>query len=256
MLIRETIKSAWRSLASNRLRTLLTMLGMIIGTGAVVAVLGIGEGARSSVESRIRSLGSNLLTIRPGSASAGGVRSGIVTTLTRADAEALAELDGVAAVAPEMIGSAQLRYMASNLSAIVTGITPSYMEVCSLAVASGVGFSDLDERQRARTALIGANVAKQLYAGASPLGSRLQINGSAFRVIGVLAEKGAGMESPDDGVYVPLSTHQAALFGQDHLNTISLQLMNEGDAADVMARIELSTVPWRWSRRAWISALV
>ncbi|WP_437739230.1 ABC transporter permease [Sorangium sp. So ce1504] len=241
MLIKETAKSAWRSLASNRLRTLLTMLGMIIGTAAVVAVLGIGEGARSSVEGRIRSLGANLLMVRPGSASASGVRSGTVKTLTVDDAEALKGLDGVAAIAPERSGSAQLRYMASNLNASVTGITPAYLEVRSLSVASGVSFSDLDEQQRARVVVLGANVARQLYAAnvsASPLGTRLQINGNAFRVVGVLAEKGSGMGSPDDGVFVPLSTHRSVLFGQDHLSTISLQLASEDRSDMVIAQLE------------------
>jgi putative ABC transport system permease protein len=237
MLLRETVKSAWRSLSSNRLRTLLTMLGMIIGTAAVVAVLGIGEGARSSVESRIRSLGSNLLTVRPGSAKAGGVRSGSVKTLTREDAEALSALVGVASVAPEMSGSAQLRYLEKNLNASVTGVTPAYFEVRSLAVESGVGFSDHDDRQRARVVVIGANVAKQLYAGGSPLGTRLQVNGNALRVVGVLAEKGSGMGSPDDGVFVPLSTHQTALFGNDFLSTVSLQLAREDQADQVVSQV-------------------
>ncbi|WP_437751703.1 ABC transporter permease [Sorangium sp. So ce1389] len=238
MLIKETAKSAWRSLASNRLRTLLTMLGMIIGTAAVVAVLGIGEGARSSVEGRIRSLGANLLMVRPGSASTSGVRSGTVKTLTEGDAEALKALDGVAAVAPERSGSAQLRYMASNLNASVTGITPAYLEVRSLSMGSGVPFSDLDEQQRARVVILGANVARQLYPGGSPLGTRLQVNGSAFRVVGVLAEKGSGMGSPDDGVFVPLSTHRSVLFGQDHLSTISLQLASEDRSDTVIAQLE------------------
>ncbi|MDC0676943.1 ABC transporter permease [Sorangium atrum] len=241
MLIKETAKSAWRSLASNRLRTLLTMLGMIIGTAAVVAVLGIGEGARSSVEGRIRSLGANLLMVRPGSASASGVRSGTVKTLTEGDAEALKGLAGVAAVAPERSGSAQLRYMASNLNASVTGITPAYLEVRSLSVASGVSFSDLDEQQRARVVVLGANVARQLYAAnvsASPLGTRLQINGNAFRVVGVLTEKGSGMGSPDDGVFVPMSTHRSVLFGQDHLSTISLQLASEDRSEVVIAQLD------------------
>ncbi|MGK3961711.1 ABC transporter permease [Sorangium sp. So ce118] len=238
MLIKETAKSAWRSLASNRMRTLLTMLGMIIGTAAVVAVLGIGEGARSSVEGRIRSLGANLLMVRPGSASTSGVRSGTVKTLTEDDAEALKALEGVAAVAPERSGSAQLRYMASNLNASVTGITPAYLEVRSLSMGSGVPFSDLDEQQRARVVILGANVARQLYPGASPLGTRLQINGSAFRVVGVLAEKGSGMGSPDDGVFVPLSTHRSVLFGQDHLSTISLQLASEDRSDTVIAQLE------------------
>jgi putative ABC transport system permease protein len=238
MHLGETAKSAWRSLASNRLRTLLTMLGMIIGTGAVVAVLGIGEGARTSVEGRIRSLGSNLLTVRPGSAKSGNVRSGTVKTLTRKDAEALAALDGVAAVAPESSGSAQLRYLEKNLNASVVGVTAPYFEVKALTVASGVGLGERDEAERGRVVLIGSNVQTQLYGGASALGTRLSINGSAFRVVGVLTEKGAGMGSPDDSVYVPLSTHETALFGQNYVSTINLQLKSEDASAQVMAQIE------------------
>jgi putative ABC transport system permease protein len=239
MLIGETAKSAWRSLTQNRLRTLLTMLGMVIGTAAVVAVLGIGEGARSSVEQRIRSLGANLLTIRPGSGSGGGgVRSGTVQTLTEKDAEALAQVDGVTAVAPEASGSAQLRYLTNNLNASVTGITPASLDVRSLSIASGVGFTEQDELQRNRVVLLGANVAKALYPATSALGTRLQIKGNAFRVLGVLAEKGSGMGSPDDGVYVPLSTHRSALFGQDYLSSISLQLASEDRADQVQAQLE------------------
>ncbi|NUP05981.1 MAG: FtsX-like permease family protein [Polyangiaceae bacterium] len=239
MMILEVAKSAWRSLASNRLRTLLTMLGMIIGTGAVVAVLGIGEGARSSVETRIRSLGANLLTIRPQSAAgSGGVRSGAVKTLTRDDALALAKLPGVKAVAPENSGSAQLRYMEKNKNASVVGVTGAYVEAKSLTMGSGVAINDLDDEQRSRIVVVGANVAKELYGSASPLGTRLQINGIAFRVVGVLAEKGSGMGSPDDGVYVPLATHQNVLFGQDYLSTISLQAASEGESASVKASAE------------------
>jgi putative ABC transport system permease protein len=239
MMIKETVRSAWRSLTSNRLRTILTMLGMIIGTAAVVSVLGIGEGARSSVEDRIRSLGSNLLTIRPGTASgAGGVRSGNVQTLTMKDADALKEVDGVVAVAPEMSGSAQLRYMSKNLNAQVTGVMPASIDVRSLSMSSGVGFTDQDELQRNRVVILGANVAEQLYPSGSPLGTRLQIKGSAFRVVGVLAAKGSGMGSPDDGVLVPLTTHQTALFGLDNVSSISLQLASEDRADAVQAEIE------------------
>lgn len=239
MMITEIAKSAWRSLASNRMRTLLTMLGMIIGTGAVVAVLGIGEGARSSVETRIRSLGANLLTVRPQSAAgSGGVRSGSVQTLTLEDAEALAKLDGVKAVAPENSGSAQLRYLENNKNASVVGVTGAYVDAKSLTVASGIAVGDLDVEQRSRIVVVGSNVAKELYGGASPLGSRLQINGIAFRVVGVLTEKGSGMGSPDDSVYVPLSTHQKILFGQDHLSTISIQAESEDASAAVKSGAE------------------
>jgi putative ABC transport system permease protein len=239
MLIRETAKSAWRSLASSRLRTLLTMLGMIIGTGAVVAVLGIGEGARSSVEGRIRSLGSNLLMVRPSFvAGGGGLRSGQAQTLTPGDAEALLALDGVAAVAPEMSASAQLRYLSKNQTASVVGVTPAYFDVRALPVQSGVGLSDLDEQRRSRVVVLGASLAQELYGAASPLGTRLQINGAAFRVLGVLAAKGAGMGSPDDSVFVPLSSHESVLFGRDYLSTISLQLDSEEHAAAVVAQSE------------------
>jgi putative ABC transport system permease protein len=239
MLIRETAKSAWRSLASNRLRTLLTMLGMIIGTGAVVAVLGIGEGARSSVEGRIRSLGSNLLMVRPSFIpGGGGVRSGQAQTLTPGDAQALLALDGVAASAPEMSASAQLRYLSKNQNASVVGVTPAYFDVRALPMASGVFISDLDQQRRSRVVVLGASLAQDLYGAGSPLGTRLQINGTAFRVLGVLAAKGSGLGSPDDSVFVPLSAHESVLFGRDYLSTISLQLENEEQAAAVVAQTE------------------
>jgi putative ABC transport system permease protein len=239
MMITEIAKSAWRSLASNRARTLLTMLGMIIGVAAVVAVLGIGEGARSSVETRIRSLGANLLTVRPLSGrSVSGVRSGTSQTLTREDAEALSKLDGVKAVAPENSGNAQLRFLEKNKNASVVGVTGSHIEAKALTMAAGVPISDVDDDQRSRIVVLGANIAKELYGGSSPLGSRLQVNGIAFRVVGVLTEKGSGMGSPDDSVYVPLSTHQNVLFGQDHLSTISIQSVSEDKSATVKANAE------------------
>ncbi|MBK6517643.1 MAG: ABC transporter permease [Polyangiaceae bacterium] len=239
MILTEVAKSAWRSLASNRVRTLLTMLGMIIGTGAVVAVLGIGEGARASVETRIRSMGANLLTIRPQSASgSGGVRSGAVKTLTRGDAAALSKLEGVKAVAPENSGSAQLRYREKNKNASVVGVTGAIVDAKSLTLASGIAISDMDDEQRSRIAVLGATVARELYGNASPLGTRLQVNGVAFRVVGVFAEKGSGFQSPDDNVYVPLSTHQKVLFGQDHLSTISIQAESEAASANVKAAAE------------------
>jgi len=239
MLIRETAKSAWRSLASNRLRTLLTMLGMIIGTGAVVAVLGIGEGAKSSVEGRIRSLGSNLMLVRPSFvAGGGGVRSGSAQTLTKSDAEALLALDGVASSAPDMTASAQLRYMSKNQNAQVVGVTPAYFDVRSLPVAMGINISDDDEERRSRVVVIGSSVARDLYGTSPPLGTRLQVNGSAFRVVGVLAEKGQGMGSPDDSVFVPMSTHEGVLFGRDYLSNISVQVKSEEQSAALSSQIE------------------
>jgi putative ABC transport system permease protein len=239
MHLAETVRSAWRSLVSNRLRTALTALGMIIGVAAVVAVLAVGEGARSSVETRIRALGSNLLTIRPESGRQGAVRSGNVTTLTRKDAEALGQLPGIAAVAPEAGSSGQIRYRTENHSSSVNGVTAEYLTVRSLNVSSGLAFGTLDDQQRARVTILGVNIARKLFGNAPPLGERIQINGIAFRVVGILEEKGdTGFSSPDDLVLIPLSTLQGVLTGQDHLSSINLQLENEDQTAAVKAQVE------------------
>jgi putative ABC transport system permease protein len=239
MVIRETMRTAWRSLASNRLRTALTALGMVIGVAAVVAVLAIGEGARASVEGRIRSLGSNLMMVRPGAGHQGPVRSGSVETLTRQDAAALGTLEGVSAVSPEASGSAQVRYRENNLSSSIAGVTPAYFTIRSLDIEQGLGLTLLDEQQNRRVAVIGVNVADTLFGRQSALGARVQIRGLTFRVVGVLAAKGdQAASSPDDLVLVPLSTHQNALFGKSFLSTISAQLADEKEVADVQARIE------------------
>lgn len=238
MLLRETIRTAWRSLASNPLRTALTALGMIIGVASVVATLAIGEGAKASVEGSIRALGSNLLLVRPGYGRSGALRTGRATTLTRADADAIEKLSGVAAIAPETSGSAQVKYLSNNMSTSVSGVTGDYLQVRALTIGAGLAITDADDRARQRVAVIGANVARTLFGTQSPIGERLQIQGTAFRVIGVLTEKGdAGFTSPDDLVLVPLSTHQGVLFGQDYLSSLSVQVEREDITDDVVARI-------------------
>jgi len=238
MLVRETLLSAIRSLAANRLRTALTALGMVIGVAAVIAVLAIGEGARVSVEGQIRALGSNLLTVRPGSASAGGIRGGAVETLLRSDAVAIARLPGVLAVSPEASGSAQLAFRESNTSSSVLGVTEAYFSIRSLEIGSGLAFSEADEAQRRRVVVLGANRARELFGESSPIGERIQIKGIAFQVLGVLVAQGdSGWSSPDDLAFVPLSTHQGVLFGKDHLGSISVQVESEGVTEDVATRV-------------------
>jgi putative ABC transport system permease protein len=237
MLVKETFRTAWRSLVSNRLRTALTALGMVIGVAAVVAVLAVGEGAKANVEGRVRSLGTNLVTIRPARGRTGVVRSSTVQTLTRKDAEAIEHLAGVSAVAPEVGGNAQIRYRTANLNASVQGVTEEYLSVRALTVRVGLGFTALDDQQRSRVAVIGSNVARDLFGDVSPLGEAIQINGIAFRVVGVLEEKGAAsFGSPDDMVLVPLGTHQGVLFGQDYLSAVNVQVADEGQSAAVQAR--------------------
>ncbi|MFO0747539.1 MAG: ABC transporter permease [Myxococcota bacterium] len=238
MMLGETMRTAWRSLGSNRLRTALTALGMVIGVAAVVAVLSVGEGAKSSVEGQIRSMGSNLVSIRPGSASSGGVRGGQVQTLTLGDADALRALPNVVAVAPEVTGNAQMRFREKNRSGQVVGVTSAYLDVRALSVAQGLGFTDDDIQERRRVAILGANAASELFGNESPVGQRIQIKGVAFQVIGLLSAKGAGFTSPDDMTLIPLTTHQGVLFGQDKLSALSLQVASEQDTPVVQAGIQ------------------
>jgi putative ABC transport system permease protein len=235
MMTLETIRSAWRSLASNRMRTALTGLGMMIGVAAVVAVLSVGVGAQTQVEGRIRALGTNLLTVRPESGSAGGVRLGLVQTLTVEDAGALAEIPGISAISPERSANAQVRYREQNRSAAVIGVLSEYLQVRSVEVAQGLGFSDADLRGRRRVAIIGATLATEFFGETSPLGERIQVKGVPFTVIGVLAPKGESFTSPDETVLVPLTTHEGVLFGQRHLNGIALAVETEGEMASVQA---------------------
>ena len=175
MMIGETVRTAWRSLTSNRMRTALTGLGMVIGVAAVVAVLSIGEGAQSQVEGRIRAMGSNLLTVRPESGRSGAVRSGSVQTLTLEDAEAMRQIPGVAAVSPEVSGNAQVKYREINQSASIVGVMPDYLQVRALEVGQGLAISDVDVRERQRVAVMGSTLAKNLFPGESALGQRVQI---------------------------------------------------------------------------------
>ncbi len=239
MMIAETIRTAWRSLTSNRMRTALTGLGMVIGVAAVVAVLSVGEGAQSQVEGRIRAMGSNLLTVRPESGSSGGVRSGSVQTLSLEDAEALRQIPGVAFISPEVSGNAQIRYREQNRSASIVGVMPDYLQVRALEIGQGLGITDLDIRERQRVALIGSTIAKELFPNESALGLRFQIRGVAFRVVGVLAEKGdTGFSSPDEMVLIPISTHQGSLFGQDHLSSIGIAVATEPEMNMVQSAAE------------------
>jgi putative ABC transport system permease protein len=228
MLLWETLGTAWKALGASKLRTALTMLGMVIGVGAVVTMLSMGEGARAMIEGEIRSLGTNLLSVTPGAPTRGPVRTGSVETLTWDDARAIAELGEVALVSPESMGSAQVRYLAKNMTSSVVGATVPYLAVHSYDLTAGTAFSDNDLLARRRVAIIGANVARTLFGNLSPVGERIQIKGMSFKVLGVLEEKGnEGFFSPDDQILVPLSTHQAALFGRDYLSSIALQVASE-----------------------------
>jgi putative ABC transport system permease protein len=220
MDILESVRLATHGLAANKLRSLLTMLGIIIGVGAVVALLSIGQGVQAAITEQIQGIGSNVIFVLPGSLTQGGASFGIGTlaTLTLGDAEAIADpvnCPDVSAVAPQQQRSLQVIYRSSNTNASVVGTTPAYSFVRNAEPAEGQFFDDMEMASSARVAVLGARIAVDLFEEESPIGQTIRIDRVPFRVIGVLAEK--GMAGPtggsDTSIYVPLSTAKSRLFG-------------------------------------------
>ncbi len=225
----ESILIAFEGLKANKLRSILTMLGIIIGVGAVIAMVSIGIGVQQKVESSIASLGSNLLIITPGANSpSGGVRlaAGSNITLVYQDAQSIArEINGISNVAPAVSRQLQLVYGNQNWMTSVQGTTPEFLDVRNWSVASGTFFSSKDVDSRARVVVLGQTVVDNLFGGTSPLGQTIRINKAPFRVIGVLDAKGqsAGGQDQDDTAIIPLTTAQDRLLGITYLNSISVQ---------------------------------
>jgi putative ABC transport system permease protein len=218
------LEEARHALGANRMRTFLTMLGMIIGVGAVVLMLAIGQGAQRMVSESIAAMGSNLLMVMSGAATSGGLRfgTGSAPTLTLGDADAISELPAVANVAPIVSGSAQLVYGPNNWSTIVTGTTPSYLDIRDWALAGGAAFTDSDVRGATRVALLGQTVVTNLFGSEDPVGKMVRIKQSPYLVIGVLAPKGQSLmgQDQDDTVLVPVTTGQRKLFGTQFQGTV------------------------------------
>jgi len=233
-----TIRVALRSLLAHKLRSFLTMLGMIIGVSCVIAMVSMGEGATGAMKANLTRLGANLLSVRPGSARQGHVQTGNVQTLVIGDAEALATLRGVIAMAPEATGSGQLKHMSENMRAAVVGTTPSYSGIRNLDVESGRFLEEHDLQLRRKVVVIGAEVARRLFQGGTPLGSAIKVGGVNYEVIGVLAAKGEAWASPDERVFVPLTTAQKSILGQDWLTGVTLKCENEDVMPEVQKAIE------------------
>jgi len=220
------LTEAWQALGANRLRTLRTMLGMVIGVGAVVLMLAVGQGAQYAVSRTISTMGSNLLIVLSGSTTSGGVRmgTGAAPTLTIADAQAIADLPGIAAVAPIHPGAAQIVYGPNNWNTSVFGTTAEYLDVRSWPVSAGSAFTDTDLRSATRVALLGQTVAKNLFGSADPVGKTIRIRQSPFVVLGVLSPKGQSLDGrdQDDTVLVLLTTAQRKLFGTQFPGSVRL----------------------------------
>jgi len=219
MQLGESLRLSFSSIRANKMRSTLTMLGVIIGVAAVISMLSIGRGAKEAVESQITAMGTDLLFVRPGSISEGGVSmgGGTAVTLTYEDAMALADpanVPSAVAVAPEAMTGGQVVYMGNNVQTRVVGVTPDYEPVRNVEVATGQFISSQNLTGRARVAVLGAETAANLFGEDEPLGKVIRIMGQPFTVIGVLEEKGGmGFGSQDDMILVPLTTLQQRLAG-------------------------------------------
>jgi putative ABC transport system permease protein len=243
MLFDETVKVAFGAIRANKMRSMLTMLGIVIGIAAVITMVALGEGAQRSVQERLQALGTNVLTVNPGQQMFGGVDRGESVRLTVQDAEALLrEPRAIKAVSPEMNRNQQLEYSGNNANAQVVGVWPSYFEINNHSATIGRLFDEGENRGRRRVAVVGARLGERLNIDTNSLvGKSILVRGIPFDVIGVLKEKGSGTGfggSSDERIFIPQATAQFRIFGQDRVNNIQVQAHSPDDMNRAMAEIE------------------
>jgi len=236
----ELIQSAFEALLLNKMRTVLAMLGIVIGIGSVITLVSLGEASSQSIQTQIQSLGANLLTISPGAQrTAGSVQGagGSNTTLTYEDAIAIesAHFTSINKVSPEVSRRAQITAGRNNTNTQVIGVTPNYAQVHSISLQSGSFIAIQDVTGLKNVAVIGPQVVADLFGGADPTGNTIRINKIPFTIIGVTVSKGgSGFMNQDDIVFIPIITAQKTIFGIDYISSISLSATN----ADTMTQAE------------------
>jgi len=248
MKVLAAVRIALRALRVNRLRSALTMLGIVIGVAAVIAMVAVGSGATQRIQEQIQAIGSNLILVIPGSLTSNGVRlgSGATVTLSEDDAKAIAaECPAVAAVAPGVRGGAQVTFGNSNWATSIVGTTPDYLTIRQQSVALGSSFTSDDENSAAKVALLGQTVAQNLFGEADPTGQTIRIKNVPFTVDGVLSPKGQSPtgQDQDDLVLVPLSTAKRNVVGASQANagsigSIMVQAVNAGAMDEAQRELE------------------
>jgi putative ABC transport system permease protein len=250
----DALTVALRMVWTNRLRSALTMLGMIIGVSSVIILVAVGQGAVKGIEDQIRGLGTNLVFVLPGAAQGAGGAAGAAgssQTVTSADADALAasKISGIVAVVPQLTTGGQVITSAGNVRSQVIGTTPTYAEVRTTSFSSGAFFTDQDVSRAALRAVIGSSIASTLFPAGDAVGQtvRITLQGNVtfnFTVTGVLTAKGGGFLSGDNNVIVPISALQARVGslgrnakGQVYLNQIDVQIAPDASQAEVKAGI-------------------
>ncbi len=232
---------AWSAMISNRLRSALTMLGMVIGVAAVVVMMSIGQGAQYSVESAISSMRANIFIVLAGSTNTSGVKSGSGggPTLKTEDAQAIKGLDGVMAVSPMQQGVRQLMFGSQNWSTQIIGSTPDFLLTNSWSIEEGSIFTTSDVRSATRVAVVGKTVVENLFNNENPVGKIMRIQNTPFTVVGVLAPKGQSLngQDQDDTVLIPLTTAQRKVFGSAFPGSIRM-MMVQATSQEVMPQVE------------------
>ncbi|UCD47296.1 MAG: ABC transporter permease [Deltaproteobacteria bacterium] len=231
-------KIAYRSLRANRMRSILTMLGMVIGVSAVIVMVAIGAGANERIAAQISSIGSNLLLVLPGSTTAGGLRSGFgsAPTLTMADAKAIGrELPAVRFAAPSVRSTSPVVYGNQNWSTLVQGVTPEYFEIREYRLAEGRYFTADEMDASSKVAVVGKTVIRNLFGEESPVGAIFRIKRVPFTVIGVLEEKGQSLQGQDqdDIIIAPITTVQNKLFGSEHPGSVGVIIAQAVDRESI-----------------------
>jgi putative ABC transport system permease protein len=236
----ESLRIALQSLLANPLRSLLTLIGIGVGIGAVLHVVGLGQATQARVREQLESMGTNVLLIRPGYSRMRGVRTGDnVTTLLWDDARELEQSSAVIVqAAPTYSDQGNAEFRDRNWRTRVTGVTPAGFEVDNDRPIAGRIFSQHEVDARARVAVLGDTVWQELFDRGDALGAEILVNSQRFQVIGVLEAKGEGWSNPDDQIFVPLSTAQERLFGVDHLSSILAQMRSSDDFDEALFDIE------------------
>ena len=238
----DTFDIALNSLTRNKVRSFLTMLGIIIGVGAVIAMMAVGTGAQESIKQQIASLGTNVILIFPGSFNQGGVRSGTGTSASITPEDLIAiqtQCPAVAAASPSVRDGAQIVYQELNWRASVIGVTPEYFTIRSWPIASGQYFTDADVRGATKVCVIGQTIADNLFKGADPVGSVIRIKKMPFKIVGVLSVKGQSAQGTDqdDIIIAPYTTVQKKMSGQTFLGSILASAVSEDAMTEAQTQI-------------------
>lgn len=235
------MQEALSAIYANRMRSFLTMLGMIIGVGAVILMMAIGNGVKKQVSDSIASMGSNLFIVMPGATSANGVRSGFggAQSLNLADANAIKELSGVRYMAPIVQMNQQVIFGTNNWNTQIIGTNADYLALRDWQVVEGYAFDDNEMRTGAQVALVGKQIVENLFTGQDPIGKTIRIRNNPFEIIGVLGSKGQSLDGrdQDDTIIVPLTTVQRRLMGSRFRDTLRM-IMIQAESESVMPRVE------------------